>query len=85
MGAVEHALGFFDRAEEAEGARDERDIVVDRLWHSNHGECVATFARFLVKIVRATLRAVAADREENVYPARDEVIDRATNIDRPAR
>ena len=46
---------------------------------------MAAFARFLVKIVRAALRAVAADGEKNVHAARDQIVDRAADVDRAAR
>ena len=40
---------------------------------------------FLIKIVRAPLSAVAAHSEENVHIARDQITNRAIDIDRPAR
>ena len=61
------------------------DIVVDRLRHADDRERVAAFARFLIKIVRAALRAVAADGEEDVHAARDEIVHRAADVHRPAR
>ena len=82
--AIEHARRFLDRGEKAERARDEADVVVDRLRHADDRERVAALARFLVEIVRAALRAVAADGEENVHAARDEIVHRACRYP-PAR
>ena len=50
--AIEHARRFLDGAEKSERARDEADVVVDRLRHADDRERVAAFARFLVEIVR---------------------------------
>ena len=83
--AIEHPRGFFDGAEESECARDEADVVVDGLRHADDGERVAAAARFLVEIVRAALRAVATDGEENVHAARDEVVHRDADVHRAAR
>ena len=83
--AIEHARGFFDGAEESERARDEANVVVDRLRHADDGERVAAPARFLVEIVRAALRAIAADGEEDVYAARDEIIHGPADVHRSAR
>ena len=83
--AIEHARGFLDGAEESERARDEADVVVDGLRHADDGERVAAAARFLVEIVRAALRAVAADGEEDVHAARDEVVHRGADVHRTAR
>ena len=60
-------------------------IVVDRLRHADDGERVAAVARFLVEIVRAALRAVAADGEEDVHAARDEILHRRADVHRAAR
>ena len=83
--AIEHARRFLDGAEKSERARDEADVVVDRLRHADDRERVAAFARFLEKIVPAALRAIAADGEEDVHAARDEVFHRAPYVHRPAR
>ena len=80
MRAIEHARGFFDGAEESECARDEANVVVDGLRHADDGERVAAAARFLVEIVRAALRAIAPNGEEDVYAARDEVVHRGTDV-----
>ena len=83
--AIQHASRFFHRAEKTKCARDETDIVVDRLRHADDGESVAAFARLLVEIVRAALRAVSTDGEENVHVARNEIIDCTADIHRSAR
>ena len=85
MRAIEHPRGFFDGAEESECARDEANVVVDGLRYTDDGERVAAAARFLVEIVRAALRAVATDSEENVNAARDKVVDRDAGSYRAAR
>ena len=82
--AIEHARGLLDGGEESEGARDEADVVVDRLRHADDGERVAAAARFLVESVGTALRAVAADGEEDVHAARDKVVHGSGRY-RPAR
>ena len=83
--AIEHARGLPDGAIESEGARDESDVVVDGLGDADDSERVAPAARFLVEIVRAALRAVATDGEENVNATRDKVVHRDTGFYRAAR
>ena len=83
--AVEHAARFLDGGEIAEGARDEADVVVDRLGHADDGERVAAAAGFLVEVVRAALRAIAADGEQDVHAAPDEIVHRDADVHRPAR
>jgi hypothetical protein len=85
MRAIEHARGFPDSAKESERARDESDVVVDGLGDADDRERVAPAARFLVKIVRTALRAVATDGEENVNATRDQVIHRDAGTYRAAR
>ena len=82
--AIKHPLCFLDRAEKSERARDEADIVVDCLWHTDNGERMTALARFLIEIVGAALGSVAADGEKNVHVAGDEIVHRSANIDRTA-
>jgi hypothetical protein len=83
--AIEHARGFLDSAEDSERARDEPDVVVESLWYADVRERVAATARFLVEIVRAALRAIATDGEENVHATRDEVVHRGADAHGAAR
>jgi hypothetical protein len=85
MGAIEYARRFLDRGEKSERARDESDVVINGLRHADNRQRVAAIARFLVKIVRAALSAVAADGEKNVYPARDEILHCLAHVHRAAR
>jgi hypothetical protein len=55
------------RRGKAEGAGDEGYVVVDRLRYTHDGERVPAPARFLVKLASTALRAVAADREEDIH------------------
>src|SRR4029077_9843902 len=82
---IKHALCFFNSAEKTERARDKADIVVDRLRHADNGECVTALARFLIEIMCAALRSVAAHSKKNVHPAANEIVHRSANIDGTAR
>jgi hypothetical protein len=83
--AIEHAHRFLHRAEKSERARDEADVVVDGLRHADDRQRAAALARFLVEIICAALRAVAAHGEEDVHPARDEILHGSPDVHRPAR
>src|SRR4029077_4476829 len=78
---IKHALCFFNSAEKTERARDKADIVVDRLRHADNGECMTALARFLIEIMCAALRSVAAHSKKNVHPAVNEIVHRSANID----
>src|SRR5204863_2953877 len=83
--AIEHAGRFFNCSGKSESARNECDIVVDRLRHADNRERVSAFARFLIKIVRAALGAIASDGEENVDAAGNKIFHRPPDVDWPAR
>ena len=83
MRTIKNACRFLNRAEESECARDETDIVVDCLRNSDYGKRMTAATRSLIEIICAALRAVAANGEENVHIARDQIINRAVDIDRP--
>ena len=72
--AVDHPHRLVDRGAEAEGAGDEAHVVVDGLGDADHRERVPALPGFLIEIVAAALRAVAADGEEDVHSGGDEEI-----------
>ena len=81
----QHLGGFLDGGEIAEGARHERHVVVDGLRDADHRQRVAALPGFLEQLVAAALRAVAADGEEDVHAAPDQVVHGEADVHRAAR
>ena len=84
MRAVQHARGFLHRGQVAERARHERHVVVHRLRDAHHGQGMPAPFGFLIKIIAAALRSVAANSEEHVHAPPDEVVHRELYVHRPA-
>ena len=85
MGAVQHLGRFLHGREEAEAARHEGDVVVDRLGHADNRERMAAPGGLLEQGIAAALRAVATDREQDVDLPPDQGVDRAADVNGAAR
>ncbi len=83
--AVDHLLRFRYRGEKAEGLVAELDVVIDRLWDAHDRDLGAAAGYFLGNRVGATLRAVAADGEQNVHAERFQKVHIHHRVLRPAR
>src|SRR5262249_49091557 len=56
------------------------DIAIDGFWDSHHGERVSPLLGLLEQGFGAALRAITADGKENIDPAADEIVHRASYV-----
>src|SRR6516165_4039235 len=85
MCAIENFDRFLNRGEETEAARHKRYVVVDRFRNAYNRHRMASLPSFLKERIGAALGAVAANREQDVNIAPNEVVYSGCHIDRAAR
>ncbi len=84
VGAMQHLGRFLDRRQIAEGARDKGHVIINRLGNADDRQRMAAPLGFLEQGVAAALGAVAAEGEQDVHAAPDQVVHRQADIDRTA-
>src|SRR5215467_1860899 len=82
MRALKDLRGLLNRRQEAEGMRDKWDIAVDGFWDSHHRERVTSPLGLFKQCFGAALRAIAADGEENIDAATNEIVHSTGHVHR---
>src|SRR5262249_5673029 len=73
---------FLHSREIAEAARHERNIVINCLGDTHHGQGMPAFLRFLKEGFRSPLRSITTNSEEDVDPATNQVVHRPVCVHR---
>ncbi len=85
VGAVQDLGRFLDCRQVAEAARDEGHVVINGLGDADHGQGMAAPPGFLEQVVAAALGAVAAEGEQDIHAAPDQVVHGNPDVHRAAR
>mmetsp|Transcript_25298 Transcript_25298/g.60183 ORF Transcript_25298/g.60183 Transcript_25298/m.60183 type:complete len:453 (+) Transcript_25298:394-1752(+) len=83
LGGEQRALGLLDGRLKAEAAVDEQDVVVDRLWDTDHGAHHAPLLALGLDGCGARVAAVAANHKQHVHPPHVELLHDLLDV-RPA-
>src|SRR6516164_8251629 len=83
--AVENLNRFLNRCEVTESARHKRHVVVYRFRDAYYRERMTSLPGFLKERVAAALGAIAADGEQDMNIASNEIVHSGRHIDRAAR